>query len=341
MCQGTDARRSPDALLRSPARTGSHQRQLLQLKPAAQCPDFQRTSSRPQQPRLVSARLFQGAAELQSRERCGTAAGTSHDPLCPRPGLPSPQLAARPLPVRDVLLQRDRISTWSPGKPLGCDSPNMIVGASPSASASPAIRPICRPSTRTTRTTSTSATGWTPIPARRKRLPAVRVDGPRCRCRRAIGSSYQYQLSLNGKGNTVEIWQNTVASDIHFPHFQDDAEVKLYSAPSGRWRARCPPARASTVTPTGSSTSPSRSQTMIANGAISSAADLGQSFFFPATSTNPQQLQQELPQLPLPAVHGAGDPEDGRTRGSARERGDAGHLHDRCAEARWARRSAW
>src|SRR6184192_1356599 len=33
---------------------------------------------------------------------------------------------------------------------------------------------------------------------------------------------YQYQLSLNGKSDTIEIWQNTVAEDINFsPLFRD------------------------------------------------------------------------------------------------------------------------
>ena len=49
---------------------------------------------------------------------------------------------------------------------------------------------------------------------------------------------YQYQLSLNGKNDKIEIWQNTTASDIRFPHFSDDPEVQLYSAPSDRSRDR-------------------------------------------------------------------------------------------------------
>jgi hypothetical protein len=41
---------------------------------------------------------------------------------------------------------------------------------------------------------------------------------------------YQYQLSLNGKTDTIEVWQNTIAMDIDFsPLFHDDAEVKLFS----------------------------------------------------------------------------------------------------------------
>src|SRR5262245_7035535 len=44
---------------------------------------------------------------------------------------------------------------------------------------------------------------------------------------------YQYQLSLNGKSDTIEIWQNTVASDIDFsPLFKDDSEIKKFSMPA-------------------------------------------------------------------------------------------------------------
>jgi len=42
------------------------------------------------------------------------------------------------------------------------------------------------------------------------------------------GSRFQYQLSLNGKTDTIEIWQDATASDADFsPLFKDDAEVRL------------------------------------------------------------------------------------------------------------------
>ena len=45
---------------------------------------------------------------------------------------------------------------------------------------------------------------------------------------------YQYQLSLEGGSDTIEIWANTSAQDIDFsPLFHDDAEVKLFSQPFG------------------------------------------------------------------------------------------------------------
>src|SRR5262245_36050405 len=42
---------------------------------------------------------------------------------------------------------------------------------------------------------------------------------------------YQYQLSLNGKADTIEIWKNTQPHNISFPHFQVDPEANVYSAP--------------------------------------------------------------------------------------------------------------
>jgi len=45
---------------------------------------------------------------------------------------------------------------------------------------------------------------------------------------------YQYQLSLNGQTDTIEIWANTVAGDIDYsPLFHDDSEVRLFSQPYG------------------------------------------------------------------------------------------------------------
>jgi hypothetical protein len=186
--------------------------------------------------------------------------------------------------------------TW---QPLGCNSPDMIMGASPSAVS--------------------FAGNQTDLPA----FYAYDANYLYFRYRmdsdpRQGGSGfqqfvwtallqvpsgnrfqYQYQLSLNGKGNTVEIWQNTVASNIHFPHFQDDAEVKLYSAPVGSL------ARAVSA---GTSFNGNADwfvdfafpvQTMIANDVISSAADLGQSFFFPATSTNPNNYSKSYLNCPF------------------------------------------
>src|SRR5262245_41501537 len=43
---------------------------------------------------------------------------------------------------------------------------------------------------------------------------------------------YQYQLSLNGKNDTLEIWRNDTATDVTFPHFQDDSEFRLDAVPA-------------------------------------------------------------------------------------------------------------
>jgi hypothetical protein len=110
---------------------------------------------------------------------------------------------------------------------------------------------------------------------------------------------YQYQLSLDGKSDTIEVWQNTVASNIRFPHFQDDAEVQLLSVPVGSL-ARAVPA--------GTSFNGDADwfvdfafpvQTMMAKGMISGAADLAQSLFFPATSTNPNNYSKSYLNCPF------------------------------------------
>jgi len=56
------------------------------------------------------------------------------------------------------------------------------------------------------------------------------------------GNRFQYQLSLNGKTDTIEIWQDATASDADFsPLFKDDAEAHLYQTPVGE-RAKVVPA---------------------------------------------------------------------------------------------------
>src|SRR6185369_8154968 len=98
---------------------------------------------------------------------------------------------------------------------------------------------------------------------------------------------YQYQLSLNGKTDTIEIWKNdpATAQTIDFtPLFHDDAETKLYSTAYN----------AGGMTLARSISDGSGDffldfafpvSQLISAGAITSAADLQQSFFFPATST--------------------------------------------------------
>src|SRR4029450_13850037 len=105
---------------------------------------------------------------------------------------------------------------------------------------------------------------------------------------------YQYQLSLNGKDDTIEIWRNdpNTAQVIDFtPLFHDDSETQLYSTAfnaGGMILAR--------------SISDGSNDffldfafpvsELINAGAITSSADLGQSFFFPATSTNPSNYNK-------------------------------------------------
>src|SRR5262249_6621195 len=55
---------------------------------------------------------------------------------------------------------------------------------------------------------------------------------------------YQYQLLLNGKSDTIEIYENTSPSDIHFPQFHVDPQKLRYSAPASSL-ARAVPAKTS------------------------------------------------------------------------------------------------
>jgi len=104
---------------------------------------------------------------------------------------------------------------------------------------------------------------------------------------------YQYQLSLNGKDDTMEIWANTSAQDIDFsPLFHDDAEVQLFSQSfSGLARTMA------------ADTSLGGDQdwfvdfafpvsVLVSEGVVASSADLADSFFFPATSTNPSNYNK-------------------------------------------------
>src|SRR5437870_9933101 len=116
---------------------------------------------------------------------------------------------------------------------------------------------------------------------------------------------YQYQLSLNGKSDTIEIWQNTVAEDINFsPLFRDGSEVRIFSQRYDRANGS-----------TGNTTPLARSfpagdgsrfgndtdyfldfafpvPVMIANGLIATAADLDQSVYFAATSADPNNYNK-------------------------------------------------
>jgi len=100
---------------------------------------------------------------------------------------------------------------------------------------------------------------------------------------------YQYELSLVGKSETVEVWANTSASDIDFsPLFNDPADVKLSSAPSSSLARTL-------VAGDGSSFGGNPDYfvdvaypvaTLVAKGVIGTASDLDMALFFPATATN-------------------------------------------------------
>jgi uncharacterized repeat protein (TIGR01451 family) len=108
---------------------------------------------------------------------------------------------------------------------------------------------------------------------------------------------YQYELSLNGKSNTVEVWANTHAEDIDFsPLFNDPAEVQLFSLAA----VTLPLAR-HVVASDGSSFGGNPDyfvdfavpvSALVAKGVIATASDLDAVLFFPATSTNPNNYNK-------------------------------------------------
>jgi len=102
---------------------------------------------------------------------------------------------------------------------------------------------------------------------------------------------YQYELSLDGKNDTVQIWANTSAYDIDFsPLFNDPSDVQLFSTSA----ATAPLARHLAVND-GSSFGGNTDYfvdfavpvaSLVDEGVIASAAELDAALFFPATATN-------------------------------------------------------
>jgi hypothetical protein len=113
---------------------------------------------------------------------------------------------------------------------------------------------------------------------------------------------YQYQLSLNGKSDTIEIWQNTVASDVSFsPLFHDSAEAELFSVPyaTGSLARVVPAATSFNGQPDWFVDFAFPVSTLVANGVIASAGDLSRALFFPATSTNPNNYNKSYLNCPF------------------------------------------
>ena len=99
---------------------------------------------------------------------------------------------------------------------------------------------------------------------------------------------YQYQLLLNGKSDTIEIWRNTNPSDIHFPQFHVDTQVQAYPpTPAGSLARAVAAGTSFNGGPDWFVDFAFPVTTLVAatKGEIASAADLAQALFFPATST--------------------------------------------------------
>ena len=106
---------------------------------------------------------------------------------------------------------------------------------------------------------------------------------------------YQYQLSLNGKDETVEIWANTVRRTSTSRRSSRTLRGEaLLDAPAARWRG-------SLVAGDGSSFGGNADwfvdfavpvAELVAAGVHRRAADLDSSLYFPATSTNPNNYNK-------------------------------------------------
>jgi uncharacterized repeat protein (TIGR01451 family) len=100
---------------------------------------------------------------------------------------------------------------------------------------------------------------------------------------------YQYELSLNGKSDTVEVWANTSASDIDFsPLFNDPSDVQLFSTPAASLARHLAATDGSSFggNPDYFVDVAFPVATLVAKGVVASAADLDTALFFPATATN-------------------------------------------------------
>jgi hypothetical protein len=125
---------------------------------------------------------------------------------------------------------------------------------------------------------------------------------------------YQYAVGLNGdgatddfgnNGDTVEIWQNTDASDIDFsPVFHDTSEVRVFAqeyAYVGPGTANTSPIARTVVAGDGSSFGGNADYfvdfavpvaVLISEGVIGSADELDDLLYFPAASTNPSNYNK-------------------------------------------------
>jgi uncharacterized repeat protein (TIGR01451 family) len=113
---------------------------------------------------------------------------------------------------------------------------------------------------------------------------------------------YQYQLSLNGKNDRIEIWQNTAPLDVKFPHFHDDSESELSSVPVGSFARTVAAGTSFNGSPDWFIDFAFPVTTLVGKGVIASAGDLARSLFFPATSTNPNNYNKSFLNCPFQPV---------------------------------------
>ncbi len=108
---------------------------------------------------------------------------------------------------------------------------------------------------------------------------------------------FQYQLSVNGKTDTIELWKNTTATNITYtPFFVDDSELKLFTismSKTGTLGNTKPLARVKSATTSYNGTKDYfvdfalPVSLLVSKGVISGAGDLASVSVLPATATNP------------------------------------------------------
>jgi len=117
---------------------------------------------------------------------------------------------------------------------------------------------------------------------------------------------YQYEIAVNGKSDSLELWANTSAKDLSFsPNFNDGAEVRVFAqgvnAANGSTVNATPLVRA---VPTGDGSAFGGTpdyfldfampiNVLVANGVIADAGDLASSLFAPATSSNVNSFNKD------------------------------------------------
>jgi uncharacterized repeat protein (TIGR01451 family) len=113
---------------------------------------------------------------------------------------------------------------------------------------------------------------------------------------------YQYQLLLNGKSDTIEIWQNTDPQPIQFDQsgqFHVDTQVRAYYDAAGSLARVVAAGTSFNGGPDWFLDFAFPVKTLAKYGVISTADDLAQAVFFPRTSTDPNNYSKSYLKCPF------------------------------------------